>query len=469
VVQQAEELIDSEIVASLSVNDLQILRGQILLIKAQQAFFTNQATKAIEFCQQVLAIFPTSWTFVRGGAMMYLGMSMQVNGQASEAERMLLEAYESYGNKTDTYALLLLRALFFIYLNTSRLEQVRQIANLLLQGATQGSVVIQKNWGDWVLGVVHYQRNELEPAEKFFGQIIENRYTAQIATWRDAVAGLSLIHQIKGENDEALQMLESISQHDLELSGTEDSRTRSLRAKLMLQQGNLDCAGQWADTFTDLPPDQPLLWFEEPQVTRAQVLLTRGTEPDLQSALQLLDGLDEIADRTHNTRYKIVLLALRALALDTLGEANEASCVLKQGVDLARPGGFVRVFVDLGKPMQKLMGQLALQSDSDTMLNRILVAFPKDDKNLSDKGKPARSRHEASPGITPMAEHLTPRELEVLNLLRGPLSIKEIAHRLNISYATAKRHTINIYSKLGVNQRWNAVDKAISLKILPPG
>jgi ATP/maltotriose-dependent transcriptional regulator MalT len=56
----------------------------------------------------------------------------------------------------------------------------------------------------------------------------------------------------------------------------------------------------------------------------------------------------------------------------------------------------------------------------------------------------------------------------VLTFLRGPLSIKEIALKLNISYATAKRHTINIYGKLGVDQRWNAVAKAEELNLLPP-
>ena len=318
---------------------------------------------------------------------MYLGMSMQANGQALEAERMLLDIYESYGDKTDAYALLLLRALFFIYLNTSRLEQARQIANLLLQGATQGSVVIQKNWGDWVLGVVHYQRNELVAAEKFFGQIIENRYTAQIATWRDAVAGLALIHQIKGESSAATQMVDSISQFDLEQRGSEDIRTRSLQARLMLLQGDLEGAGRWVDTFSELPPDQPLLWFEESQVTRVQILVTRGTDTDLRSALHILDILDEITERIHNTRFKIIILALRTIALDAQGNTSEAESELKKALDLARPGGFVRVFVDLGKPMQKILKQLAEQGYSDRPLNRILVAFPERDKDLVNQRK----------------------------------------------------------------------------------
>ena len=71
-------------------------------------------------------------------------------------------------------------------------------------------------------------------------------------------------------------------------------------------------------------------------------------------------------------------------------------------------------------------------------------------------------------GNSTLVEPLTPRELEVLTLLRGPLSIKEIALKLNISYATAKRHTINLYGKLGVNKRWDAVARAEELNILPP-
>jgi ATP/maltotriose-dependent transcriptional regulator MalT len=48
------------------------------------------------------------------------------------------------------------------------------------------------------------------------------------------------------------------------------------------------------------------------------------------------------------------------------------------------------------------------------------------------------------------------------------LSIKEIAQRLNISYGTAKGYTINLYAKLGVNRRWDAVVRAEELNILPP-
>jgi LuxR family maltose regulon positive regulatory protein len=279
------------------------------------------------------------------------------------------------------------------------------------------------------------------------------------------VAGLALIHQIKGERGEAWQTVESISQYDLEQSGSEDTRTRSLRARLLLMQGDLERAGQWVDTLTDPPPDQPLFWLEEPQVTRVRVLVARGGDTDLHLATQILDVLDEIADRTHNLRYKIEILALRALALDAMGETRQADELLRQVVDLAQTGGFIRVFVDLGETMQEMLHRLALQGQQAVSINRILAAFPTEDKNRVVKDGQAS---QLSPRISTLAESLTRRELEVLALLRGPASIKEIAQTLNISYGTAKGHTINLYGKLGVNRRWDAIVRAEELNILPP-
>ena len=324
-----------------------------------------------------------------------------------------------------------------------------------------------ENWGDWFPGMVHYQRNELEAANQYFTQIFKNRYTAQISPYRDAVAGLALLHQIRGKGSDAWQMVESISQFDLETRGSEDDRTRSLRARLQLLQGNPEGAGRWADTFTGPPPDQALMWLEEPQVTRARILLSRGKEADLISALKILDSLEEITNRTHNTRYKIEVLALRALALDAMGDTDEACAILKQALNLAQPGGFIRVFVDLGKPMQAILYRLEKQDQNDEFIQRILAAFPEDDLSLARDKSAAQLRRQPSLNHLALAESLTPRELEVLNLLRGPLSIKEISLKLHISYATAKRHTINLYGKLGVNQRWEAVAKAEELNILP--
>jgi ATP/maltotriose-dependent transcriptional regulator MalT len=115
--------------------------------------------------------------------------------------------------------------------------------------------------------------------------------------------------------------------------------------------------------------------------------------------------------------------------------------------------------------MQKIIYRLKKQDHSSGFIRSILAAFPETEKNLAILD--TLKRPPTSGNLT-LAEPLTPRELEVLNLLRGPLSIKEIALQLNISSETVKRHTANIYGKLGVNGRWNAVARAEELNILPP-
>ena len=336
VLQQVEELLDSGEGASLSAEDAQILRGQILTLKSQHAYLNNQTTSAINISRQALALLPASWTFARGGAMFYLGISMQASGLVQAAERLLLDEYESYGDKTGTYALLLLQSLDFIYLNTGQLERTRQIAQVLAQNANRSSLARAKNWGNYFLGMVYYQRNELEAAAQHFTQIVENRFTANLSIYRDAVSGLASIYQIQGSSSDAWQMVESISRADLEETGSEDSRTSSLRARLMLLQGDLESARRWVDTFSDPPPNQPIIWLEEPQMTRARVLIASGTNADLHLALPLLDVLEEIIERTHNARFKIEILALRALTLDdeidTGGSlVGAVNAVLEQG------------------------------------------------------------------------------------------------------------------------------------------
>jgi LuxR family transcriptional regulator, maltose regulon positive regulatory protein len=97
------------------------------------------------------------------------------------------------------------------------------------------------------------------------------------------------------------------------------------------------------------------MWLQEPHLAKARILLARGTDADVQSALDILDVLLEIAQRTFSVRSQIEALAPRALALERQGKADAALAALRQAVELARPGGFIRVFVDLGPPMQIML------------------------------------------------------------------------------------------------------------------
>lgn len=466
VVQRAEELLDSAQAAPLPESDRQVLRAQISLIRAEQAFFSNQHQRAMDLSRQVLGLLPPAWSFVRGGAMMYLAVSMQASGRAQEAEEMFLKEYEARFDRSDTFALFILQSLCFVYLNAGRLDRAQQSAQLLADNSSQAGMALMGSWGDWHLGMVGYLRNELEAAAKYFTAIVDNRYVAHTSTYRDAIAGLALIHQSKGESANAWQLVASISQYDLEQGGSEDPRTQSLRARLMLLDGDLEGAGDWADSLTGPLPDQPFMWLEEPQLTRARVLVARSLTREPAQTWQVLDSLKEIVERTHDTRHAIEILALRALALEAQGEPDRADAELRRSIDLARPGGFVRPFVDLGQPVQMLLCRFADQGHATEAVRRLLAAFPSQPLGSVAAASPAPAGPHSA-GNLALAEPLTSRELEVLNLLRTPLSFKEIALQLHISPATVKRHSINIYAKLGVSTRWKAVARAEELGLLP--
>jgi LuxR family maltose regulon positive regulatory protein len=151
---------------------------------------------------------------------------------------------------------------------------------------------------------------------------------------------------------------------------------------------------------------------------------------------------------------------MRALALDAQGKSDAAQASLQHAVELAQPGGFIRAFADLGPPMQALLSRLAGNGFAVEAVRQILTAFPAPDPDETER-RPAQSSR-------PLVEPLTARELDILTLLRERMSNKEIAQELVITPVTVKRHVANVFAKLGVNKRWDAVVTAEALGILPP-
>jgi LuxR family transcriptional regulator, maltose regulon positive regulatory protein len=434
---------------------------------------------------------PDTWTYLRGGAMLYLGVSMQASGQAAKAERLLLDQYEQHGNKADGFALRLKMALCFIYTTEGKLEEVRQTAHEMLRLAAGQPLATMQCWAHYFLGLVSYQWNDLASAEHHFAAILERRNLAIMIAIRNGVLHLALTQQIRGDAAQAWRTLELLSDLEIDMNGREENETRCMRARLLMLQGDLAGAGRWADTFSVPVPDQPLLWAANSHMTKACILIARHTtaqgenaathrpgclsaagtnstiNADLESACAILDALYATAERTHNERFKIEIQAIRALALDLQGDSAAAQAALRQAVELARPGGFVRVFLDLGRPMQALLERLAQQGEA---AQQLLAAFSVEAEGhialaqASNTVRRVLPVDGASSETAVVVEPLTARERQVLALLGEPLSIKEIARRLNISTATVKRHTVNIYGKLGVNSRWDAVAKAAALR-----
>jgi LuxR family maltose regulon positive regulatory protein len=128
---------------------------------------------------------------------------------------------------------------------------------------------------------------------------------------------------------------------------------------------------------------------------------------------------------------------------------------LALSLKLARPEGYARIYIDEGEAMARLLIELLEAGIEPDYGGELLAAMPLG-KTPEWAAKPA----------VKMVEPLSKRELEVLQLINEGLTNREIAQRLFISLSTVKSHTGNIYSKLGVNNRTQAVAKARGLEIL---
>jgi LuxR family maltose regulon positive regulatory protein len=169
---------------------------------------------------------------------------------------------------------------------------------------------------------------------------------------------------------------------------------------------------------------------------------------------------------THNNRFRIDALALKALLCGSQKDEPAALKALAEALNVAEPGGFIRLFVDLGPQMADLLKQLIEQNVAVDYIGRILAAF-KEDEDRAMPGESGQLSTQSPPLSTqPLAEPLTNRELEILDLLAQRFQNKEIAEKLFISPETVKKHLNNIYGKLNVSSRRQAVEQAEALGIL---
>jgi LuxR family maltose regulon positive regulatory protein len=161
----------------------------------------------------------------------------------------------------------------------------------------------------------------------------------------------------------------------------------------------------------------------------------------------------------------IEILALEALALEAQGNHLQAVATLEQALTLAEPEGYVRMFVEEGKPMQLLMADLRMRiADAGlrSYAERLLAAF----SSAASADGAAPDRSEIRIPKSNMIEPLSERELEVLRLIADGLSNREIAERLVVGTGTVKTHINNIYRKLDVKSRTQAIHRARELGVL---
>ena len=270
--------------------------------------------------------------------------------------------------------------------------------------------------------------------------------------------------QACGDSDGAIHSIQKARQLASALSPWFVARSAAWEAHLRLMQGDIASALQWIGD-QDLIFDYEVEFYDfETHLTVVRTLIAKGRQrsksegrPALERSLEILEQIRSTAERSGAGSYLIEIMILTSLAQDALGETEKALSTLKKALVRAKPEAYIRLFVDEGEPVRMLLCELAKHKTTMAYARKIL-------KSMTARVAVGATTGMGSPES--LTESLSEREMEVLHLLETYLSSTEIAGQLFIAVSTVRSHTKNIYSKLRVHSRAEAVEKARKIGIL---
>jgi LuxR family maltose regulon positive regulatory protein len=161
----------------------------------------------------------------------------------------------------------------------------------------------------------------------------------------------------------------------------------------------------------------------------------------------------------------VKLRLLQALAFQALGREEDTFGVLKRCLAIARSAGYVRIFLDLGDPMCRLLQAGAGRGIEVEYIHKLIPAFGSSALPATSEAPGCLEPRLGHPGAA-LVEPLSERELQVLRLLNSSLTSEEIGRELYVSANTVRTHIRNIYSKLDAHGRLAAIQKARDLNLI---
>jgi LuxR family maltose regulon positive regulatory protein len=458
--------------------DPELTAGRVAPLRAFVAIFQGQVGRAAELSRQALEQLPEREAFLRSIAAWELGMCHMVSRDFETGRRLLDEAArisQRAGNVM--IAVLTLCNLAELQMAEGHLDRARETYEQALERATppQGRRFPVAGMALIGLGDLFREWNDFQAAVRYLEEGIELvKQWGEIGAL-DGYVAMARLRQSQGDEDGVRDALREAQQLALKFDATEidDVMVAMHQGRLWIAQGDLEAATRWVEA-RGLRADAGVAESEgsdagfEHHIRRreyivlARLLIAQDRPAEALSLLELL--LPLIAE--HGSRRRVIeLYLLKALALQAQGELVCALSALERALSLAEPGGYVRIFVDEGPPMARLLYQAAGGGAAPQYVGELLAAF--DLERVPEAGHapaaaPAAGGRPGAEWIEPLSE----REIEVLQLVAEGFTNREVAQQLALSLPTVKWHTSNIYGKLAVKNRTEAVARARALGIL---
>ena len=419
----------------------------------------------VKYMREVLELLPEDEVFRRASATSLLALAQWVRGELAAAHKTFSESMHALTKAG--HELMGVVAPFFladIRQAQGRLGDAKTTCKTALELAEKsGGIVPGMNELHVGLSEVALEQGDITEAETLLlrakalgeGAVIPGtKYR-----WFVAMA------QVKVAQEDFGAALELLDEAERWFIRTPISNLRSIdaiRARVWLRRGDLDKAQSWLHERGLIPQDELSYLLEFEHITLVRFLIAhyqRGqTLSPLHKANGLLKRLLQPAEAQQRAGSLIELYILQALVHEAQGDSGAGLEPLNQAMTLAEPEGYVRMFIGEGKPMLKLLSEAKTQGVMPGYATKLLATL----KDAEFKLEAASSYLPAQSLLEPLSE----RELEVLRLIAQGFSNREISKRLYRALSTIKGHNRNIFGKLQVQNRTEAVARARELGLL---
>ena len=455
----AEQSADREPAARASIaSRIAFHRGTIALLR-------QDAPVGIDLTRQALSGLPADRPLLRGRMLMQLGTAYLGRGKLSDGQQTLSEAFRLSESVSDLgTAVVALNGQGVAHYMQGALRQAATTFQQALELARRRGVSKMP-----FVGLIHihlaevlYEWNDLPAIASHLHEAIEQgQRSANVRVLLDAYQIQVRYHWAQGDLPSSLEALHKAQAlvADYGLPPEAARGIQALQLRLWLAAGQLGEANAWAQAGGRGLMASVELADEPLQMALAHVFLAQH---DDKQALSLLTRLRDTAESRGQYNSLIAALALQAVAHAASGNVALALASLERALARAEPEGYVRIFVDEGEPLRALLAGLKLEGRSparDAYVSQLLAELGGPDA-LVKRESASADQGQSEP------EPLRERELEILRLIASGRSNHEIAAQLVLGLSTVKTHINNLFRKLDVTSRTQAVARARALGLL---